>query len=167
MPNRPGGTHWVETDRYDRARLAELRKNIPAFGELDKSGSVLFPHFGSLLDDLFASLYKENVLFLPEAEIAPSAGRNRTLLRGLLASTPWNHLSERTRLDETRAGLGTLLLAEKALEALRAEVLFPRSELLDPFDLARDEQELHERLDQIDSADEISEEGVTDLFVRV
>lgn len=41
---------------------------------------------------------------------------------------------------------------------LRAEVLFPRSELLDSFDLARDEQELHERLDQIDSADEMSEE---------
>ena len=52
-----------------------------------------------------------------------------------------------------------MLLAEKALEALRAEVLFPRSELLDSFDLARDEQDLHERLDQIDSASEMSEEA--------
>lgn len=122
---------------------------------------MLLPHFEGLLQDLFAALYKQNVLPLPEATIAPSARVNRTLLDGLLASTPYEHLRARTPLDEARAGLATVLLAERALELLRAEKVFSRRELVDHFALQKDETEDAERLEAIERAKEI--EGDAEL----
>ena len=145
---------WIESDAYDRARFAELRHDSPSLRGLEERGRVFLPHFSSLLEDLFSALFKHNVVFLPEAAVASSARVNRFLLDGLLASTPYAHLRERTQLDETRAGLATALLGERTLELLRAEKLFTRRDLLDHFDLARDEEEMAKRLEQIADAEE-------------
>jgi uncharacterized protein with von Willebrand factor type A (vWA) domain len=126
--------------------------------ELEERGNVLLPHFGSLLRDIFAALFKYNVLFLAPAAIAPSARVNRVLLDGLLASAPYEHLKTRTQLDEARAGLATVLLGERALELLKAEKLFTRRELLDQFALARDEEEDAERLREAARAEEAAED---------
>lgn len=116
---------------------------------------MLLPHFAALLQDLFAALYKYNVLPLPESAVAPSARVNRVLLDGLLASTPYEHLRARTQLDETRAGLATVLLGERALDVLRSEKLLSRRDLVDHFALQHDEKEDAERLREIERAAEI------------
>ncbi|MGH7819252.1 MAG: hypothetical protein ACREQ9_05720, partial [Candidatus Binatia bacterium] len=162
---RPGEACWIESDSYDRARFAELRRDAPSFRELEEKGSVFLPHFPELLQDLFSALFKYNVIHLPESAVAPSARVNRVLLDGLLASAPYGSLRERTRLDEGHTGLGTILLGERALEALRSEKLFSRRDLLDHFELARDEEEMRRRLDELEHADEtrgdpaVSDEG--------
>ncbi|MBI2964056.1 MAG: VWA domain-containing protein [Deltaproteobacteria bacterium] len=115
----------------------------------------MLPQFAALLQDLFAALYKYNVLPLPESSVAPSARVNRVLLDGLLASTPYEHLKARTQLDEIRAGLGAVLLGERALELLRSEKLFSRRDLLDHFALRHDEAEHAERLREIERAEEM------------
>ena len=160
-PAPPREACWIETDSYDRARFAGLRSDAESLRELEEEGSIFLPAFGALLQDLFAALYKYNVIFRPEAEVAPRARVNRALLDGLLASAPLEHLRERTRLDEGRAGLGALLLGEKALETLRAEKLFTRRDLLDHFELARDEEETARRLDELENAERtLGEEGL-------
>src|SRR6202008_2842122 len=81
---------------------------------------------------------------------------NRVLLDGMLASAPYEHLKTRTQLDEARAGLATVLLAERALALLKSEKLFPRRELVDHFDLARDEEQDAERIREAERAEEAS-----------
>jgi len=126
---------------------------------LMEQGSVLLPQFASVTQDLFAALFKYNVLHLPQAEIAPSARVNRVLLDGLLASAPYEHLKTRTQLDEARAGLATVLLAERALELLKSEKLFSRRDLVDQFDLARDEQQDAERIREAERAEEAANDS--------
>ena len=118
----------------------------------------MLPHFGALLRDVFAALFKYNVLFLATPAIAPSARVNRVLLDGLLASAPYEHLKTRTQLDEARAGLATVLLGERALELLKSEKLFSRRDLLDHFALQRDEEEDAERLREAARAAEAAED---------
>lgn len=153
-PPAPGRPCWIESDSFDRARLAEIRRDAPSFAALEEKGKVLLPHFDALLEDLFCALYKLNVLYLPDAAVAPSSRVNRLLLEGLLASAPYAHLRERTELDEGRAALGAMLLGERALDFLKSEKLFTRRDLLDHFDLARDEEDLRRRIDEITEATE-------------
>ncbi len=115
----------------------------------------MLPNFAALLQDLFAALYKYNVVPLPESSVAPSARVNRVLLDGLLASAPYEHLKARTQLDETRAGLATVLLGERALEVLRSGKPFMRRDLLDHFALRHDEEQDAERLREIERAEEV------------
>lgn len=115
---------------------------------------MFLPHFSSFLEDLFCALYKYNVTTLPETAVARSARVNRFLLEGLLASTPYAHLRSLTPLDETRSGLAAVLLGEKTLDLLRTETVFTRRDLLDHFDLARDEEEMAARLEQVAEAEE-------------
>ena len=125
---------------------------------LAEQGAVFLPHFGSLLQDLFAALFKYSVIRFPEATIAPSARVHRVLLDGLLASDAYEHLKTRTQLDEARAGLATVLLAERALELVKREKLFSRRELLDHFDLQRDEEEDAERVREAERAAELAQD---------
>jgi uncharacterized protein with von Willebrand factor type A (vWA) domain len=146
-------TCWIESDSYDRARFADLLRDSPSVAALEEKGRVFLPQFPSLLEDLFCALYKHNVVWLPKVNVAPSSRVNEVLLRGLLASTPYSHLRERTPLDEGRAGLAAALLGECALEILRTEKIFTRRDLLDHFELARDEAEMARRLDELANAD--------------
>jgi uncharacterized protein with von Willebrand factor type A (vWA) domain len=133
---------------------------------LVEQGQVLLPQFGSLVRDLFAALFKVNVLHHAEAAIAPSARVNRVLLDGMLASAPYEHLKTRTQLDEARAGLATVLLAERALQLLKSEKLFSRRELVDHFDLARDEEHDAERVREAERAAEAAGDDSLDAAAR-
>ena len=152
----PTGTSWIETDSFDRARYEELRDESASLRSVEEKGAVLLPHFSGLLQDVFAALFKKNVLPLPEARVAPSARVNRMLLDGLLASAPYETLRAATELDVPRAGLATVLLGERVLELLRSEKIFSRRELVEQFALERNEQEDAARIEEIDSADEMA-----------
>jgi hypothetical protein len=54
-------------------------------------------------------------------------------------------LRQQTQLDETQAGLGTVLIGEQLLALARDEQLLPRGDLLDLWDLERQEEELRNR----------------------
>src|SRR5439155_502145 len=69
------------------------------------------------------------------------------------------HSRERTQLDDTEAGLGTLLIGEQMLPLLREKRLLPRGDLLDLFELERQEEEVRGRAADLESLDRLAKEG--------
>ncbi len=150
---------WVESDAYDRSAFAALLADSPSLTELVGAGGTLVPHFDALLEDVFCLLFKLEPRLRPAAEVAPAAALNRTLLDAFRDHPLLEHLRAQTQLDETQAGLGTLLLGEELLDLLRAERLLPRGDLLDLWDLERREEEVRSRGEEVADLDRIAAEG--------
>jgi uncharacterized protein with von Willebrand factor type A (vWA) domain len=133
--------HHVETDSIDRQIFARLCAESEELARLGEEGSRLLPHFSALLRDLFASLYKLNRVRFPADEMRPSVRIHAMILDGLERSEALRELRLRTELDEARAGLGAVLLAERLLRWLRRSRGFTEQELIESFDAAEKEAE--------------------------
>ncbi len=72
---------WIETDSYDRAAFRELCADSPSLRDLIASGANLLPHFDGFALDLFAVLFKLNVVLREPAGASASAGFFRVLFR--------------------------------------------------------------------------------------
>ncbi len=142
---------WVASDAYDRSAFAELSAATPTLAELAARGGALVPCFRELLEDFFCLLFKLDPRLRAADEVAPAAAFNRALLATLDGHPALAALRAETQLDEAQAGLGALLLGTRVLEALRAEQLVPRGDLLDLWDLARQEDELRRRGEEADA----------------
>jgi uncharacterized protein with von Willebrand factor type A (vWA) domain len=134
--------HWIESDAYDRATFEKLKLDSPSLQALQESGSKLLPHFDAFLLDLFALLFKMNIVVYPDADVVPSAAFYRLLLDQLRSTPVLEVLRQQTVLEETRAGLATLLLGERLLELLKSERILSRNEMLDFWNLEQQENEI-------------------------
>jgi uncharacterized protein with von Willebrand factor type A (vWA) domain len=157
-PPIPERTCWIESDAYDRAAYAKLREDSPSLREIEESGSALVPRFDSLLQDLFCALFKHNVVFFTADAVLPSATLNRVLLAGLHQGDLAQLLREATVLDEGRAGLATVLLGEGALALLKAEKPLTRRDLLDLWNLQKQEETVQEKISEANNAKDIAKE---------
>jgi uncharacterized protein with von Willebrand factor type A (vWA) domain len=135
-------THWIESDSYDRATLERLTRDSPSLQALEDSGSKLLPHFAGFVLDLFALLFKMNIVRHAEEDVVPSAGFYRLLLDQLQAAPAVELLRQQTVLDETRAGLATVLLGDRLLGLLKSERILTRAEMLDFWNLEQQESEI-------------------------
>jgi uncharacterized protein with von Willebrand factor type A (vWA) domain len=144
---------WVESDAFDRTLVAELLADSPSLGEVVEAGGRLVPHFRELVEDVFCLLYKLEPRFRAEQEVGPAAALNRKLLQELHAHATLAVLRAETQLDEAQAGLATLLVAERLVALLKTESLLPRGDLLDLWDLARQEDEVRQRGEEAESLD--------------
>src|SRR5512143_2392489 len=115
MADKPPESLWVETDSYDRAAFRQLTVESPSLRELIASGANLLPHFEGFVLDLFAVLFKLNVVLRDPAEVRPSAGFFRVILEEVRRTPVLQNLRETTALDEARAGLAAVLLGERLL----------------------------------------------------
>jgi uncharacterized protein with von Willebrand factor type A (vWA) domain len=152
----------VESDRYDRAAIARLRRTSEAWREVEAEGGRLVPGFGALLDDLFCALFKMNVLVLPSGQTPASTAFARRILASVLAGPAYQALRLHTLLDEARAGLGAVLLAEGLVRALREERVLTSGDLLDLWRLAEAEEEAAEKEAEGDVAREVEESSRTE-----
>src|SRR5262249_13886410 len=59
-------------------------------------------------------------------------------------------LRDQTQLDETQAGLGTVLLGQELLDLVRAGEVLSRGDLADLWDLERQEDELRQRAAELE-----------------
>ena len=150
---------WIESDAYDRSAFATLLAEAPTLARVAEDGGTLVPHFRALVEDVFCLLFKLEPRLRPAEAVAPAAALGRTLLEAFHGHPLLEHLRERTQLDETQAGLGTLLIAEQVLAMLREEALLPRGDLLDLWDLERREDELRGRGEELADVDRLAEEG--------
>jgi uncharacterized protein with von Willebrand factor type A (vWA) domain len=150
-------THWVESDAYDRNAFATLTADSPSLGALAESGSKLLPHFEGFLLDLFALVFKMNVVFYSEDSVAPSAAFYRVIIDELRATPALETLRRQTVLDETVAGLAVLLLGEALLELLKSERVLTRGEMLDLWNLRQQEEDISSRIAQADTAEDLRE----------
>jgi len=114
-------TGWIESDRYDRRAWSDLANASAGIKELVEAGARLVPHFDSLLQDIFLALFKYNLVWLTADEVRRSAILNRTILERLIPTPAFAALKERTLLEEDKAAIAAMVLAEHALAILRAE----------------------------------------------
>ena len=149
IPVVPGGAAWIESDSYDRRAWSDIGLGAGAIDELVQAGRRLVPHFDALLADLFFALFKYNLVWLTPDAVRKSAALNRTILEHLVASPAFAALKGRTLLEEDKAAIAALALAEQALELVRSERLLNRRELLDLWDLDHQEQDLAQRADEL------------------
>jgi uncharacterized protein with von Willebrand factor type A (vWA) domain len=131
---------WIESDLFDRSLFGDLVRDTPSLAALVESGGTLVPHFRDLLEDVFCLLYKLDPAWRDTADVGPSAALNRVLLESLRDHPLTGHLRAETQLDETQAGLATVLLGEQLLAMIRAERLVPRGDMLDLWDLEQKEE---------------------------
>ena len=155
----PDNVSWVESDSYDRAVYQKLRAASPSLRTLEESGAPLLPHFDALLRDLFCALFKYNVVFFKTDDVLPSAAVNRELLTALHSGELANLLREATVLDEGQAGLATVLLGEGALRVLKSEKPLTRRDLLDVWNVEKQEALVQERIDEARNAKELAEQA--------
>lgn len=149
---------WVEGDAYDRRVYNRLRLESPSLAEIEKNGSTFLPHFPSLLQDLFCLLFKYNIIFLKEEDVLPSASFNRILLNSLHEGNLYSIMRELTLLDEAKAGLCTLLLGEGLLAILKSEKVVTRRDMLDLWDIKKQEDILEEKREEFEEAQKLTEE---------
>ena len=155
----PDNVSWVESDSYDRAVYQKLRAASPSLRTLEESGAPLLPHFDALLRDLFCALFKYNVVFFKADNVLPSAAVNRELLTALHSGELANLLREATVLDEGQAGLAAVLLGEGALRVLKSEKPLTRRDLLDVWNVEKQEALVQERIDEARNAKELAEQA--------
>lgn len=150
---------WIETDSYDRAAFRDLCADSPSLRELIASGANLLPHFDGFVLDLFAALFKLNLVMREPTEVRPSAGFFRVILEQILRAPVLQALRETTALDEARAGLAALLLGERLLELIKSERIITRAEMLDYWNIERQLAEIEARQDEAASAEELGQKA--------
>lgn len=159
VPAPPDGASWLESDGYDRRAWSELGANAPAIRDLVESGEKLVPHFGALLEDLFLGLFKYNLVWLKPDAVRRSAMLNRTILDELIPTPGFEMLKSRTLLEEDKAVIAALVLAEQVLGMVRAEKLVNRGEMLDLWDLKHQEEDLERKAAALKNAAEMAEQN--------
>lgn len=155
----PQNTCWIESDAYDRRAHRNLRSESPSLRELEEDGGTFLPHFGSLLQDLFCLLFKANIVFREETDVLPSALLNRILLNALRQGNLYGILREQTLLDEARSGLSTLLLGERILALIRSEKVLTRRDMLDLWDIEKQEELVEQKRQEVENAEQLADEN--------
>jgi uncharacterized protein with von Willebrand factor type A (vWA) domain len=157
----PADTSWIVNDAYDRRVWQHLRAEAPSLVELEQKGSMFLPHFGSLLQDIFCLLFKNNVHFRDESEVLPSALLNQTFLSGVQQGGQYGILREQTLLNEAHAGLSTLIIGERLLGIIREQKLLTQRDMRDLWDIQKQEELVNQKLDEYENADTIPEEQLS------
>src|SRR4051794_22041730 len=154
----PLNSCWIESDAYDRRVFGRLRAEAPSLRAIEEAGAPFLPHFDSLLQDIFCVLFKNNIVVQNERDTLPSARFNRSFLSALREGALYPILREMTTLDDGKAGLCTLLLGESLIALLKAEKLLIRREMLDLWDIRKQEEVLTEKQNEFAEAEKLAEE---------
>jgi uncharacterized protein with von Willebrand factor type A (vWA) domain len=157
VPVVPTSASWFESDSYDRRTWNEIVADAPSIADLAETGERLVPHFGALVQDLFLALFKMNPVLRKAGDVRLAAALNRTILEQIVPSAPFQALRSRTALEEDKAAIAAIVMSEHALEMMKSEKLINRSEMLDLWDLARQEQDLEARAEAVKAVDEIQQ----------
>jgi len=153
---------WIESDAYDRRAYGNLRSEALSLRALEENGSTFIPHFPSLLQDLFCLFFKNNIIFMRDRDVLPSALFNRILLNALHNGDLYRILRELTLLDEAKSGLCTLLLGEALLSLLKSEKVLTRRDMLDLWDIQKQEEILEEKRGELTETENLSGEQLSD-----
>ena len=151
--------HTVEHDGFDRDLYARLERTDPAIGRVVDRARRLLPHPEALLMDLFAALYKLNVVLRRPAEVAGSVQINRRLVAAVVESDYLAGLRERTQLDADACREVLATLAERVVRALTKGDRVVASELLQAAEAAQDEGSLSDRMAERDHLEGLPEDA--------
>jgi uncharacterized protein with von Willebrand factor type A (vWA) domain len=132
----------IQTDSYDREAFERASQRLEGYAALREQGERLLPHFGALVEDLFALLFKL-VVRVRATQEAPAATRlNRRILLAAMGADGFAALKDETALDAARSAHATADLARRALSLVKTGELFTEEELLASMELAHEEERL-------------------------
>lgn len=157
--------HCVLSDGYDREVFAQALKREPALRHALERAGRLLPHAEPLLCDLFAALFKLNVVLRPEKEIAVATLINRRLILGVVERGSLAKLRSSTQLDEVRSGEALVLLADHVLSSLTRDNRVLDQELVRIAEVSLDEETLEERERELEHLAELPDDAF-DLRTR-
>ena len=157
VPVVPANASWFESDSYDRRTWNEIVADAPSIADLAESGERLVPHFGALVQDMFLALFKMNPVMRKSGDVRLAAALNRTILEQIVPSAPFQALRSRTALEEDKAAIAAIVMSEHAFEMMKSEKLINRNEMLDLWNLARQEQDLEARAEAVKAVNEMQE----------
>jgi uncharacterized protein with von Willebrand factor type A (vWA) domain len=158
----PEKTFWIDNDAYDRRVWEHLRAESPSLRELEDKGSNLLPHFASLLQDIFCLLFKYNITYHNDADVASSALLNQKFLRAIHQGAQYDFLRDQTLLNEAHAGLSTLILGERLLALVREEKFLTRRDMRDLWDIQKQEELVNQKIEEYENADTIPEDQMSE-----
>lgn len=161
LPSLPENSCWIESDSYDRHAYGKLRSESRSLRELEENGNTFIPYFGSFLQDTFCLLFKYNIIFFDDSKVLSSALLNRVLLNALRQGNLYTVFREVTLLDDAKAGLCTLLLGEALLSLLKSEKMLTRRDMIDLWEIKKQEETLAEKLEQSAHAEKLPEEALS------
>jgi uncharacterized protein with von Willebrand factor type A (vWA) domain len=127
-------------DGLDREAAAGLRAREPTLAAWVERAGRLLPHADALFEDLFAALYKLNVVLLPAHELSVAALLNRRLVEAVTTSRALEALRQRTCLDVAETGAALAILCEQLLSSLTREDRILARDLAELFEAAADEE---------------------------
>ena len=149
----------VITDSFDRECFARVTGESKAFARVTDAGQRLYPHFAALCEDLFAVLFKLDIVLRPATECAPSAALSRYVIETFRSSAGYPEVHGRAQLDEEAAARAMLRVAEVLLGLLRREELLTSHEMLRLRDLDWAEEQRKEHEEALASAEALLEQA--------
>ena len=156
----------VVFDGYDREVFERALARHEGLRAISTRLARVLPHPENLLLDVFCCLFKLTTVLRVAKELSASALINHGLVKNVLASPNLESLRRSTELDEPKAAMATLMLAERILEGLKMTFKDQPRELLNTLETARDEETLNqkrresEHLKEIDVFDEASKDAL-------
>lgn len=151
----------IERDSYDEDAWERALLQHPELPELLRSGAQLMPAFEDLGQDLFALLYKYNVVrnfdIHDDASAREHASRRfaEHILGWVSSSAGFDRLKAETTLDETRAAFASVNVTRRVVMMLKNQELFSGEELLDAFELETLESEIQEQRENLETTTEL------------
>jgi uncharacterized protein with von Willebrand factor type A (vWA) domain len=152
----------ILADGYDREVFQGLvKKSVPVAKTKERLERVL-PLGAVLLQDLFSSLYKMNIVLRPQKELSGTVLIHRRILEAVIASRPLHELRKRTELSPLECAAALPVLADKILGALMREYRVDAEALGDLATLAEHEKELDDLKAQLEAVKELPEGALGD-----
>ncbi len=152
----------VLSDGFDRAAFEESLRRDRSLAEAKARADRLLPHGEALLCDLFCALFKLNVVLHPADVLPGSVQLNRRLVESVLDSDAFSDLRARTQLRRAEASSATVVLADRALNALTKEYRVDAAALAEADSAAQDEARLADLESQRELLDELPEDAFDD-----
>ena len=155
--------YFLDRERRLRStRLGTATRRIAVAREVEEKGGTLLPHFGSLLQDIFACCSSTTSTYHTDREVLPSALLNANFLHAIHTGAQYDFLREQTLLNEAHAGLSTLILGERLLAIVREEKLLTRRDMRDLWDIQKQEEIVDQKIEEYDNADTIPEDQMSE-----
>jgi uncharacterized protein with von Willebrand factor type A (vWA) domain len=145
----------IETDSYDRRLFSELEGTSKELKNLIDRGSNLLPDFRSLVLDLFASLFKLNVLTIPRDVNNERFTLGRMIIEIAHSSEAYKNLREETVLDGFKSAAATLILGEELIKWVKSDEGISKNTLLREWEISRAVQSHNDYEEQVKTWEEI------------
>lgn len=157
--------HTIVCDGYDREVLAALLRRDQGLIAMRDRLQRLLPHADALVCDLFAALFKLNIVMRPTDALSASVLINRRIVQSVVDSRDLQTLRLRTELREAECAAALPGLLERIMRALGREFRYVPERLMATREVADDEDALQERENELAHLRELPD-GVLDDDAR-